>query len=110
MGYAFRKPDERSKDARGFFQTSLNRAREVVSLLEAVKKVPSQYGGNVNGAPAWRTFIPCYKSMDDPATLRYVVIVRWNVDKTVEDPDKLADADRMHPSIPIPQTGPLHAV
>lgn len=109
MGYAFRKPDVRSMNADGFYETSLNRAKGVVTLLEALKKVPSQYGGAA-ATVAWRTFIPCYKVATDPTTLRYLIIVRWNADKTVQDPVKLADADRRFPAVPVPQTGSLDAV
>jgi len=110
MGYAFRKPDVRSMNANGFYETSLNRAKGVVTLLEALKKVPSQYGGGAAEAVAWRTFIPCYKVATDSTTLRYLIIVRWNADKTVQDPVKLADADRRFPAVPVPQTGSLDAV
>jgi len=113
MGYAFSRPQERSKTPAGFFQTSLNRARAVVSLLDAIKKVPTQYGGAAaagDAARAWRTYIPCYKSLADNTSLRFVVIVRWKEDKTPEDPDRLAQADAAFPSIPVPLTGPLDAV
>jgi hypothetical protein len=110
MGYAFRKPDVRSMNADGFYETSLNRAKGVVTLLEALKKVPSQYGGGAADTVVWRTFIPCYKVATDPTSLRYLIIVRWNADKTVQDPVKLADADRRFPAVPVPQTGSLDAV
>ena len=110
MGYRFRKPDIRSKNADGFYETSLNRAKEVVTLLEAVKKVPSQYTGAAEAVGGWRTFIPCYKDVTDPTTLRYLIIVRLNADKTVQDPEKLTEADRRFPAVPVPQTGPLDEV
>ena len=66
--------------------------------------------GGAAEAVAWRTFIPCYKVATDSTTLRSLIIVRWNADKTVQDPVKLADADRRFPAVPVPQTGSLDAV
>jgi hypothetical protein len=109
MGYTFRKPQlTRTGPATGFIQSSLNQRKEVLNLLVAIKAVPTQYGGEERGG--WRTLTPCYKDVTDPTTLRYLIFVRWNPDKTVEDPVKLAEADRLFPAVPVPQTGPLDAV
>ena len=59
--------------------TSLNRKKEVVSLAQAISKVPTAYGTN-NGKVTWRTYLPCYENTDDKTTLRFVVIIRPDTD------------------------------
>lgn len=59
----------------GFKETSLNNKQSVVSLRDAVKKVPTAYGTN-NGKKTYRTYYPCYVDTTDNTSLRFVVIIR----------------------------------
>lgn len=91
LGYFFRKV---SPNAQGFRETSLNKTKEVASLKDAVKKVPTAYGTN-NGVKTWRTYYPCYVDTNNNATQRFVVIIRPDTDEA-----KVAQADARHASIP----------
>jgi hypothetical protein len=48
----------------------------------------------------YRTFYPCYKNIEDPATEHFVIIIRPGTDLTV-----LADFKQQNPPIDIPQEG-----
>jgi len=72
LGYTYKKTKNNSD---GFKETSLNSKKEVVSLSEAVKKVPTAYGTH-KGVITYRTYYPCYVDKNDSNTLRYVVIIR----------------------------------
>jgi hypothetical protein len=85
------KPTENNVD--GFKETSLNNKKSVVSLLDAVKKVPTAYGTN-NGKTTYRTYYPCYDDITDNTSLRFVVIIRPTTDKS-----KLAECDGKYTSI-----------
>lgn len=63
----------------GFKETSLNRKKEVVSLKDAISKVPTAYGTN-KGKKTWRTYYPCYVDITNNETLRFVVIIRPGTD------------------------------
>jgi hypothetical protein len=76
LGYAYRKTD---KNEAGFVETSLNNKRCVVSLQQAIEKVPTAYGTN-KGITTWRTYYPCYSDISDKDTLRYVIILRPETD------------------------------
>jgi hypothetical protein len=65
----------------GFKETSLNNKTKVVSLQDAVKKVPTGYGIN-NGVKIYRTYYPCYVDTLDKSSLRFVVIIRPGTDET----------------------------
>jgi hypothetical protein len=65
----------------GFKETSLNTTKGVASLLNAVRKVPTAYGTN-HGVKTYRTYYPCYVDTTNSATLRFVVIIRPNIDKS----------------------------
>jgi hypothetical protein len=107
MGYMFRKPPlTRSGPDESFCKTSLKCKARVVHFLDVIKKLPTLS----NGDGELRTVLPCYTSITDPTTLRYLVVVEWNQDKTVKDPARLAQADARFPSIPVPQTGSLESV
>lgn len=82
----------------GFVETSLNNITTKASLLDAIKKVPTGYGGK----GANRTCYPCYKDINDPQTLHYVVIIRPGTDIV-----KLQLVKATYPSIIIPQEGPF---
>ena len=111
MGYAYRKPDVRSKDANGCFKTSLKKEGVVVNVIDVLKYVKGLYDGNEKWENMRLVFKPCYKDITDPTTLRYLILVRWNDnDKTVQDPVKLAEADSQFPAITVPQTGSLDDV
>ena len=71
----------------GFKETSLNNKTSVVSLRDAVKKVPTAYGTN-NGVKTYRTYYPCYVNITDKCSLRFVVIIRPGTDET-----KVVDCD-----------------
>ena len=84
LGYSYTKP---SINEDGFAETSLNRKKEVVTLKQAIEKVPTAYGTNKGGV-TWRTYYPCYVDTTDKATLRFVVIIRPGTDiKMVEEVD-----------------------
>jgi hypothetical protein len=78
LGYEYRATKENKE---GFKETSLNKKRAVVSLSEAISKVPTAYG-NRDGIVTWRTYFPCYKDINDNSTLRFVVIIRPDTDRT----------------------------
>ena len=59
----------------------------MVSLLEAIKKVPTAYGTN-NGVKTYRTYYPCYEDTTNNNSLRFVVIIRPGTDET-----KVAECD-----------------
>jgi hypothetical protein len=96
LGYRYRAT---SPNSAGFRETSLNMTRDVASLLSAIKKVPSAYGKN-NGIITWRTAIPCYTNVNDPTTLRFVVVIRPETTDA-----ELTELDANYPSIHVPQTG-----
>lgn len=75
----------------GFKETSLNNKTSVVSLQEAVKKVPTAYGTN-NGVKTYRTYYPCYVDTSMKTTLRFVVILRPGTDQ-----DRIEECDKKHP-------------
>ena len=68
----------------GFKETSLNTTKGVASLLNAVRKVPTAYGGG----KGYRVYYPCYVDTTNSATLRFVVIIRPDTDK-----NKIAECD-----------------
>lgn len=78
LGYHY-VPTEVNAD--GFKETSLNRKTCVVSLLDAVKKVPTAYGTN-KGVKTYRTYYPCYVDIKDKSSLRFVVIIRPGTDSS----------------------------
>jgi hypothetical protein len=81
LGYRY-VPTE-NNDA-GFKETSLNTTKGVASLLNAVRKVPTAYGGG----KGYRVYYPCYVDTTNSATLRFVVIIRPDTDK-----NKIAECD-----------------
>jgi hypothetical protein len=80
----------------GFKETSLNRKKEIVSLTNAISKVPTAYGTNC-GEKTWRTYYPCYVDITNNETLRFVVIIRPNtpINKVK------TEVDTIYPSIQI---------
>jgi len=74
----------------GFKETSLNRKKDIVSLKDAISKVPSAYGTN-NGIKTWRTCYPCYVDVTNNETLRFVVIIRpeTHINKVKNEVDTL---------------------
>ncbi len=95
LGYEYRPTIENKQ---GYKETSLNKAACVVSLREAVEKVPGCYGTN-KGVVTWRTYLPCYVDTKDKSTLRFVLIVRPS---TLEHhKDKLAECDKKHASLKL---------
>ena len=77
-------------NANGFKETSLNNSARVVSLAEAIAKVPTAYGTN-GGVRTYRTYYPCYIDTTNRTTLRFVVIIRPGTDV-----GKLAECDRTY--------------
>jgi hypothetical protein len=71
----------------GFKETSLNNKTSVVSLRDAVKKVPTAYGTN-NGVKTYRTYYPSYVDTTDKNSLRFVVMIRPGTDEA-----KLVECD-----------------
>lgn len=93
LGYEYR-PTHDNED--GFKKTSLNKAACVVSLVEAIEKVPTAYGTH-KGVVTYRTYLPCYLDINDKTSLRFVVIIRPN---TIEHhKDTLTECDKKHPSL-----------
>jgi hypothetical protein len=78
----------------GFKETSLNNSARVVSLVEAIVKVPTAYGTYGGGIRTYRTYYPCYVDITNRTTLRFVVIIRPGTDAV-----KLAECDRTYPRI-----------
>jgi hypothetical protein len=76
LGYKYSATKNNSE---GFKETSLNRKKEVVSLTEAIAKVPTAYG-TYKGVTTWRVCYPCYVDKTDKNTLRFVVIIRPDTD------------------------------
>jgi hypothetical protein len=76
----------------GFKETSLNNKKSVVSLRDAVKKVPTAYG-RLNGETTYRTYYPCYVDSKDNTSLRFVVIIRPG------DETKLIECDAKFPPL-----------
>jgi hypothetical protein len=72
LGYSYTKA---VLNENGFAMTSLNRKKEVVTLKQAIEKVPTAYGTN-KGVTTWRTYYPCYADITDKTTMRFVVIIR----------------------------------
>jgi hypothetical protein len=79
----------------GFKETSLNNKHSVVSLEDAIKKVPTAYGTN-NGIKTYRTYYPCYAHTSDNTTLRFVIIIRPGT-----DPVKLSECDSKYTYIQL---------
>jgi hypothetical protein len=93
LGYDYRTT---KNNLEGFKETSLNRKKEVVSLTNAISKVPTAYGTN-NGVKTWRTYYPCYVDITNNETLRFVVIIRPETDiNKVKN-----EIDNVYPSIQI---------
>lgn len=78
LGYHYVSTKDNSK---GFKETSLNNKATVVSLRDAVKKVPTAYGTN-KGVNTYRTYYPCYVDTTNPNSLRFVVIIRPGTDES----------------------------
>lgn len=92
LGYEYRTAKENEE---GFKETSLNNKTRVVSLQDAVKKVPTAYGMN-NGVRTYRTYYPCYTDLTNKSTLRFVVILRPGTDT-----EKIEQCDTRFKSIPF---------
>jgi hypothetical protein len=90
LGYIFKTTVD---NADGFKETSLNAKKCVVSLADAVKKVPTAYGSN-DGVKTYRVSYPCYVDTRDATSLRFVVIIRPGTDEA-----KLREVDTNYPSI-----------
>jgi hypothetical protein len=66
----FRLPDyDRARDQ---YKTSLNRTSDIVSVIDAIKKVPGAYGTR-NHEKKYRRFLPCYLNVVDVNTLCCVI-------------------------------------
>ena len=76
LGYSYVST---KNNADGFKETSLNSKKCVVSLHDAIKKVPTAYGTN-KGVTTYRTYYPCYVDVNNTTTLRFVVILRPGTD------------------------------
>jgi hypothetical protein len=83
----------------GFRETSLNTGTTKVSLIDAIKKVPTAYG-TIKGVVTYRTHYPCYKDINDVDSLHFVVIIRPGTDI-----NKIKIVKDKYPSILIPQVG-----
>lgn len=91
LGYRY---IETPTNAAGFKETTLNNAKHIVSLSEAIKKVATGYGGSTTGN-AFRTYYPCYVNVAEKSTLRFVVLIRPTTPKTL-----LEQVDKKYTSIP----------
>ena len=86
------------ENANGFKETSLNNKPSVVSLRDAVKKVPTAYGTN-NGVKTYRTYYPCYVDTTNNTSLHFVVIIRPGTDMS-----KVAECDAKYTSLTLENT------
>jgi hypothetical protein len=82
-------------NADGFKETSLNNKTSVVSLRDAVKKVPTAYGTN-KGVKTYRTYYPCYVDTKNNSSLHFVVIIRPETDET-----KIVECDTKFPPLTL---------
>ena len=100
LDYQYRsvKPSTEGENI-GFRETSLNTGTTKVSLLDAIKKVPTAYGTN-KGIVTYRTCYPCYKDINDINSLHFVIIIRPGTDNS-----KIQIVKEKYPSIVIPQEG-----
>ena len=80
---------------KGFIETSLNNKTSVVSLRDAVNKVPTAYGTN-KGKKTYRTYYPCYIDVNDNTTLRFVIIIRPTTDES-----KIVECDAKFTSVTL---------
>jgi hypothetical protein len=85
LGYNYISTEDNTD---GFKETSLNDKKKVVSLQDAIKKVPTAYGTN-NGVKTYRTYYPCYVDTTNNSSLRFVVIIRPKTDEK-----KLVECDK----------------
>lgn len=92
LGYQYVLTKE---NADGFKETSLNNKTSVVSLRDAVKKVPTAYGTN-KGIKTYRTYYPCYVDTTNKTSLRFVVIIRPGTDES-----KVIDCDAKFTSLSL---------
>jgi hypothetical protein len=103
--YRTTKPTEEGTNA-GFIETSLNSKKDKASLIDAIKKVHTAYGGSnkktddAESKTAYRTYYPCYKDINDSTSLHFVVIIRPDTDSA-----KLQYVRNTWPSIYVPQEG-----
>jgi len=92
LGYDYRGTKNNSE---GFKETSLNRKKEVASLIKAIAKIPTAYA-NHGEVITWRTYFPCYVDITNNETLRFVVIIRPETDiNKVKN-----EIDTIYPQVP----------
>jgi hypothetical protein len=92
LKYRFRSTKPNSN---GFKETSLNCLTQVVSLTDAILKVPSAYGYNKGEKTKnWRTSIPCYVNIKNNETLRVIIII-----KPETDINSVNEIDTKYPSL-----------
>lgn len=73
----------------GMKETSLNTKKCVVSLQDAIGKVPTAYGTN-GEETTYRTYYPCYEDITKKETLRFVFLIRPG-----EPQDKIQQLDAL---------------
>ena len=85
----------------GFRETRLNRAKAKCSLIDAINAVKNGYGnaGSDDSSVAYRSYYPCYKNINDPSSLHFVILIRPN------DRSKTTEIKLRYPAIEIPQIG-----
>lgn len=108
LGYQYRgvKPSPEGVNM-GFRETSLNTKKTKVSLLDAIRKVPTAYGTNEEGI-TWRVCIPCYKDVNDKETLHFVIVIRPDTTaygRSSSLINKVLSVKLQYPDIIIPQEG-----
>ena len=81
---------------KGFRETSLNAKKTKVSLIDAINKVPTAYGGGEGK----RVYYPCYKDTEKPDSLHFVIIIRPDSADLVLD-----DIKSKFPPVNVPQEG-----
>ncbi len=90
----------------GFRETSVNTKKTKVSLLDAIRKVPTAYGGGNDNGITRRTCIPCYEDIDDKESLHFVIIIRPDIltgGQSAVLKNMLTDIKIRYPDIRIPQ-------
>jgi len=73
LGY---KTQLNKPNADGFYETSLNAEKDVVSVEQVKSRLRGAYGGTSNGKRAPRSMFPCYKDVHDASTLLFLIPIR----------------------------------
>jgi hypothetical protein len=96
LGYNYVSVKEKNINADGFILTTINNARQIVSLEQAIKNNKARLKPNAKGKTIQRTFYPCYVNIADKTTIRFVVVIK---SVTMENKTLLESLDTLYPGI-----------